>query len=158
MALYSSNGVRRVLRVNPMATDPNSAVMITEASLPNAGQFGWTSRDLSGVKDLAVWVSEAQEAAESAQEQAVFAAESLKYIQAQVAVIDKQVTETNTQITTLSGMITNTQKVIDGFTTQYTDFGVKYADFLIKYKDFIDKYAEWKRSEFPEDPDPESNK
>lgn len=126
--MYSSNGVRRVLR----ATNPEDSVLVATASTPNTSQFGWTSNDLTSVKDLAQWVSEAQNAAESASANAQYSSEVLVHVQDQANIIDAQMIDLDTRITE--------------FNETYTVFLTQYSDFLVKYEDFINKYNEWVNS------------
>lgn len=79
MAMYSSNGVQYSINVQKTLASSGEGAVI-EARTPNASQFGWTDNDLSGVKDLAVWVNTAQEAATSAQANADYLEASVTFI------------------------------------------------------------------------------
>ncbi len=137
--MYSSNGVVRTLS----ATNPDTAQIVVAAGTPNASQFGWTSNDLTNVKDLAQWVSEAQNAAESASTNAQYTADVLTYVQAQVGHIDGALIDVNTIQTQLQTMISNLNSKIDDFNPKYATFQTNYADFLVKYSDFITKWEYW---------------
>lgn len=138
--MYSSNGVIRTLS----ATNPDTAQIVVAAGTPNASQFGWTSNDLTNVKDLAQWVSEAQNAAESASTNAQYTADVLTYVQAQVGHIDGALIDVNTIQTQLQAMLAATDAKIADFNIKYGNFQTGYADFLIKYSDFLAKWQEWK--------------
>lgn len=146
--MYSANGVVRTLS----ATDPSTAQIVVAAGTPNASQFGWTSNDLTNVKDLAQWVSEAQNAAESASTNAQYTADVLTYVQAQVGHIDAALIDVNTIQTQLQAMLTATDAKISDFNTKYSAFQTGYADFLVKYADFAYKWQMWYDETHPTTP------
>ncbi|QQK87890.1 hypothetical protein pSalSNUABM01_021 [Salmonella phage pSal-SNUABM-01] len=138
--MYSSNGVIRALS----ATNPDTAQIVVAAGTPNASQFGWTSNDLTNVKDLAQWVSEAQNAAESASTNAQYTADVLTYVQAQVGHIDGALIDVNTIQTQLQAMQADLASKIADFNPKYATFQTNYADFLVKYADFAWKWQQWR--------------
>lgn len=145
--MYSANGVTRAVR----ATDPSQAQIVVNAGTPNAGQFGWTSNDLTNVKDLAMWVSEAQFAAESASANANFTSEVLTYVQQQSGLIDTALIDVDSKVTQLQGMINSLNPRLDDFNIKFGQFQTSYADFLVKYSDFLAKWQAW-RDENPVPP------
>lgn len=141
--MYSANGVKRVLN----AVDPERASLVVDAQTPNSGLFGWTSNDLTSVRDLAMWVSEAQKAAESAQANADYTAEVLAHVQTQAGAIDAGLVEVDSKITQLNTSISQVNASIAAFNATYATFNGKYDDFIVKYNDFLVKWAEWKASQ-----------
>lgn len=141
--MYSSNGVQRVLR----AVDPDRASIVVDAQTPNSGLFGWTSNDLTSVRDLAMWVSEAQNAAESAQANADYTSEVLTHVQTQAGAIDAGLVEVDAKIAQLDTMISQVNTSISAFNATYATFVGKYDDFIVKYNDFLVKWAEWKAAQ-----------
>lgn len=79
MALYSANGYKRTIDVQATLASDDALILKTE--LPNASPFGWTSADLTSVKDLAVWVNTAMEAAQSAEQNSEYIASIVKFIE-----------------------------------------------------------------------------
>ena len=138
--MYSANGVQRVLS----AVDPERASLVVDAQTPNSGLFGWTSNDLTSVRDLAMWVSEAQKAAESAQANADYTADVLVHVQEQAGAIDAGLVEVDNKITQLKTSISQVNASIAAFNATYATFTGKYDDFIVKYNDFLVKWAEWK--------------
>ena len=141
--MYSANGVQRVLS----AVDPNRASIVVDAQTPNSGLFGWTSNDLTSVRDLAMWVSEAQNAAESAQANADYTADVLTHVQTQAGAIDAGLVEVDNKITQLNNSITQVNDTVAAFNATYAVFVSEYNDFLVKYADFLVKWAEWKSAQ-----------
>ena len=141
--MYSANGVQRVLR----AVDPERASIVVDAQTPNSGLFGWTSNDLTSVRDLAMWVSEAQNAAESAQANADYTADVLTHVQTQAGAIDAGLVEVDNKIAQLNNSITQVNDVVADFNATYSVFVSEYNDFLVKYADFLVKWAEWKAAQ-----------
>lgn len=141
--MYSANGVQRVLS----AVDPERASLVVDAQTPNSGLFGWTSNDLTSVRDLAMWVSEAQKAAESAQANADYTADVLVHVQEQAGAIDAGLVEVDSKITQLNTSISQVNASIAAFNATYATFVGKYDDFIVKYNDFLVKWAEWKAAQ-----------
>ena len=141
--MYSANGVQRVLS----AVDPERASIVVDAQTPNSGLFGWTSNDLTSVRDLAMWVSEAQNAAESAQANADYTADVLTHVQTQAGAIDAGLVEVDNKIAQLNNSITQVNDVVADFNATYAVFVSEYNDFLVKYADFLVKWAEWKAAQ-----------
>lgn len=141
--MYSANGVQRVLN----AVDPERASIVVDAQTPNSGLFGWTSNDLTSVRDLAMWVSEAQNAAESAQANADYTADVLTHVQTQAGAIDAGLVEVDNKITQLNNSITQVNDTVAAFNATYAVFVSEYNDFLVKYADFLVKWAEWKSAQ-----------
>lgn len=141
--MYSANGVQRVLN----AVDPERASLVVDAQTPNSGLFGWTSNDLTSVRDLAMWVSEAQKAAESAQANADYTADVLVHVQEQAGAIDAGLVEVDSKITQLNNSIAQMNDTVAAFNATYATFVGKYDDFIVKYNDFLVKWAEWKAAQ-----------
>lgn len=141
MSMYSTNGVQRSINIQQTLAGDTVAIQVSE---PNASQFGWTTNDLKGVKDLGTWVNAAMESAISAAANAQYVQESVEYVQNQTNIIEAELVEANS----INGL---SQALNNDFNTKYAainlrldDFNNKYADFLLKYADFIEKYDIWK--------------
>lgn len=95
MALYSANGVKRTIDIQATLNSEDALILKTE--LPNASPFGWTSADLSSVKDLATWVDAAMKAATSAEENSKYIEASVAYFDASKADIDDKLGKATAQ-------------------------------------------------------------
>lgn len=139
MAMYSTNGVQYAIDVQKTLASSGEGAVI-EVRTPNASQFGWTDNDLSGVKDLAVWVNTAQEAATSARADADYLEASVKFINdsrtesqnilSQVQASQTAVNDTLVQITAkanqVSANLATTQALRDEVKRMYDEIKVIY--------------------------------
>lgn len=81
-------------------SDVDASVQITQSTV-NVGEFGWTTNDMTSVKDIVRYVATAQAAAESADLNA-------QYVQSQMDILDAGVSTVNGALST----ITNAQQQI----------------------------------------------
>lgn len=98
--------------------DNDSAIL--DNGQPNVGLFGWTTNDLTSVKDIITYVDAALKAAESAQANADTVAASLGRME-----------ELNVQYTNVIARIDAQAHAIDGMYTQFTQLSgelIQYAN------------------------------
>lgn len=116
---------------------------LNKSGIPNVGQFGWTSTDLTGVTDMMVWVLESQKAAKSASDDAQVCQDISKNISDIETVFNSKIDEVDMKIALLNQSISNLQPQLDSFNKKYDDFNVKHSDFLFKYDQFLQKLQEF---------------
>lgn len=102
MALYSANGYKRTIDVQATLASDDALILKTE--LPNASPFGWTSADLTSVKDLAVWVNTAMEAAQSAEQNSEYIASIVKFIEDSQKEFENKADQLDSDIERLNGI------------------------------------------------------
>ncbi|MCS5737420.1 hypothetical protein, partial [Herbiconiux daphne] len=83
-----------------------SASPDSNVSPVNVTQFGWTSNDMTSVKDILVYVTTAQKAAEFADQQA-------QYIQTTMAGIDGKIAQFDTALNQIQVQYTQMQTLVN---------------------------------------------
>lgn len=150
---YSANGQSRSVMID------STGALITQTLAPNVSNFGWTSNDLTSVKDLVIWVDTAQNAAQSASDNAEYVEQAVTAIQDLNTDINAKLVEANALNTSLHSYVTSTQADINAKITNLGDIETRclgYAnlakvrgDWILElYNNFVTMY-EALRVQFP---------